>query len=155
MPAPSNKKRSKTKPVVPTPSSGLVQPLHTETTTITPIATVPGNQHPTTTFSDPPSPTTIDFATFICIAGLSDIEQFCEAAASTQDGANLKSFWKRAFDEGRKVGYKEGSQMLEGVNVSDLFDQGQILGIRNERKEWETAGHGEACFAKAPSRSET
>jgi hypothetical protein len=104
--------------------------------------------------ASPPSPTTIDFATFICIAGFSDIEQFCEAAASTQDGANLKLFWKRAFDEGRKVGYKEGSQMLEGVNVSDLFDQGQILGIRNERKEWETAGHGEACFAKPPSRSE-
>src|ERR1700678_2332964 len=47
--------------------------------------------------ASPPSPTTIDFATFICIAGLSDIEQFCEAAASTQDGANLKLFWKRAF----------------------------------------------------------
>src|SRR5271168_2184584 len=152
--SPSNKKRSKTKPVAPTPSSSLAQPLHTATTTTTPIAAIPSDMHPTTTFFEPPSSTTINFTTFIGLADLSDIQRFCEAAASTHEGANLMLFWKRAFEEGRKVGYKEGSQMLEGVSVSGLFDQGQMLGIKNERREWETAGHGEACFAKLPSKSE-
>jgi hypothetical protein len=115
--------------------------------------TIISSSHPLST--DPlPTDYTADFATFIRLADPSDIQHFCEAAASTQDGANLMLFWKRAFDEGRKVGYKEGSQILEGVSVSGLFDQGQMLGIRNERREWETAGHGEACFVKPPLRSE-
>ena len=98
--------------------------------------TIISSSHPLST--DPlPTDYTADFATFIRLADPSDIQHFCETAASTQDGVNLMLFWKRAFEEGRKVGYKEGSQMLEGVSVSGLFDQGQMLGIKNERREWE------------------
>jgi hypothetical protein len=83
---PSNKKQSKSKPAKRINSSSL--PLSTD---------------PPLTGTD----YTASFATFICLADLSDIKHFCEAAGSSQESINLRAFWGRAFAEGRKVGQKE------------------------------------------------
>ena len=48
--------------------------------------------------SDSPSSALIDFETFAELADLDDILRFCDAAASTRDGRNLKLLWDCAFE---------------------------------------------------------
>src|ERR1700678_267447 len=68
--------------------------------------TIVSSSHPLST--DPlPTDYTDDFATFIRLADLSDIQHFCEAASSSREGINLGVFWQRAFAEGQEVRQEE------------------------------------------------
>jgi flagellar biosynthesis/type III secretory pathway protein FliH len=84
--SPSNKKKSKARP--------------------TKQASITSSSPPPST--DPlPTDYTADFAAFIRLADLSDIQHFCEAASSSREGINLGVFWQRAFAEGQKVRQEE------------------------------------------------
>ena len=84
--SPSNKKKSKARP--------------------TKQASITSSSPPPST--DPlPTDYTADFAAFIRLADLSDIQHFCEAASSSREGVNLGVFWQRAFAEGQKVRQEE------------------------------------------------
>src|SRR5882762_1725190 len=110
--SPSNKKQSKAKPAT------------------SKCATVPSSSPPLST--DPQltgTDYTASFATFISLANLSDIKSFCEAAASSQEGFNLKVFWGRAFAEGKKVGQKEEYDRGYNEGYSDACEKDYEAGL--------------------------
>jgi len=52
-------------------------------------------------------------------------------------------------------GFKRETELFKDKDVKQAFregaDQGQIMGILAERKEWEAEGHGQWCFDKPPT----
>jgi len=64
----------------------------------------------------------------------------------------LGLIWKHVFQEGSQEGFKKGTELFKDKDVKQAFrdraDQGQIVGILAERKEWEAEGHGQWCFDK-------
>ncbi|EDR05830.1 uncharacterized protein LACBIDRAFT_329445 [Laccaria bicolor S238N-H82] len=62
----------------------------------------------------------------------------------------LGIIWAHAFREGLRDGFQRGTELFKDKDVKQAFcdgaDEGQIMGILNERKEWEAAGHGFWCF---------
>jgi hypothetical protein len=90
-------KLSKIKPTTSTTQTPEILPPSAQPTDSTPAL------HPPTL---PPS-TVIDFETFVELADLGDILQFCDIAASTCEGRNLKLFWDRAFEAGLNQGRSE------------------------------------------------
>ena len=72
------------------------------------------------------------------------------ALATSSPDSPLGLVWKHAFQEGSKGGFRRGTELFKGKDVKQAFregaDEGQIVGILSERREWETAGHGPWCF---------
>ena len=70
--------------------------------------------------------------------------------ATLSPDSPLGLVWKHAFWEGSKDGFRRGTELFKGKDVKQAFregaDEGQIVGILSERREWETAGHGPWCF---------
>jgi hypothetical protein len=116
----------------------------------------------------PPLNNSIDFEVFITLADVDNIIWFCNAAASTREGRNLKLFWDCAFeagldqgrtewgsrDEERKEMYFKGkAKGIEEAEAAarsaeiDLYSHGAENGRTEERLEWTSSGHGPHCFA--------
>jgi hypothetical protein len=116
-----------------------------------------------------PSPsstmTSIDFETFVELADLNDVLRFCESAASTQEGRNLKLLWDRAFEagldqgrneerdlrdemylQGKARGAKDAEEAANRADI-DLYCHGIEKGRTEEQSEWTSTGHGPHCFA--------
>ena len=115
----------------------------------------------------PPLNNSIDFEVFITLADIDNIIQFCDAAASTREGRNLKLFWDRAFEagldqgrtewgtrdeerkeyyfRGKAQGIKEAEEAAENAEI-DLFRLGTKKGRTKERSEWTSTGHGPHCL---------
>ena len=72
----------------------------------------------------PPS-TVIDFETFVELADLDDILQFCKAAASTREGRNLKLRWDRAFEAGLDQGWNEERDYRD-----EMYLRGKVQGMK-------------------------
>ena len=108
-----------------------------------------------------PSSTATDFETFIELA---DVLRFCDAAASTQDGRNLKLLWDRAFEaglnqgrseerdfrdemylRGKAQGIKEAEEAASNAEI-DYYHHGIGKGRTEEQSEWISAGHGPHCL---------
>ena len=108
--------------------------------------------------------TVIDFETFVELADLSDILQFCDIAASTREGRNLKLFWDRAFEagldqgwseergyrdemylQGKAQGIKQAEEAASQAEI-DLYRHGMVKGGIEERSKWTSAGHGPHCL---------
>jgi hypothetical protein len=123
---------------------------------------------PSTETTPPPLNNSIDFEVFITLADVDNIIRFCDAAASTREGRNLKLFWDRAFeagldqgrtewgsrDEERKEMYFKGkAKGIEEAEAAarsaeiDLYSHGAEKGRTEERLEWTSSGHGPHCFA--------
>jgi len=123
---------------------------------------------PSTETAPPPLNNSIDFEVFITLADIDNIIRFCDAAASTREGRNLKLFWDRAFeagldqgrmkwgsrDEERKEMYFKGkAKGIEEAEAAarsaeiDLYSHGAEKGRTEERLEWTSSGHGPHCFA--------
>jgi len=115
----------------------------------------------------PPLNNSINFEVFITLADVDNIIRFCDAAASTQEGRNLKLFWDRAFeagldqgrtewgsrDEERKESYFRGkAKGIEEAEAAarsaelDLYSRGAEKGRTEERLEWTSIGHGPHCL---------
>ena len=58
-----------------------------------------------------------EFRHFLEMADRKTIAQFCNWAAATSDGENLRLLWIRALDEGEKLGVIQGKKlgMKEGL----------------------------------------
>jgi hypothetical protein len=108
-------KLSQIKPTTSTTQTPEILPLSAQATDSTPAL------HPPAL---PPS-TVVDFETFVELADLSDILQFCDVAASTREGRNLKLFWDRAFEAGLNQGRSE-----ERVYRDEMYLQGKAQGIK-------------------------
>src|ERR1700679_4024514 len=78
------------------------------------------------------STTPYDFRTFLEMADRKCIAQFCNIAASTREGENLRLLWIRALDEGEKLGIKQGRKLgiEEGrkLGTADGLERGMDLG---------------------------
>ena len=65
------------------------------------------------------------------------------------------SFGSTHFRKGCWKDLKGGTELFKDKDVKQAFhegeDQGQIMGILAERKEWEAEGHGQWCFNKPPT----
>jgi len=83
------------------------------------------------------------------------IDNLCSCAATASSNTTLGAIWRHAF----KAGQDNGSQMVDGMQVSDVlkigFEKGQVYGIVQERELWEMAGHSQTCFATASSSTAT
>jgi len=110
------------------------------------------------------SSTSINFETFVEFADLDDILRFCDAAASTQEGRNLKLLWDRAFEagldqgrteernfrdeiyrSGKAQGIKEAEEAASNAEI-DCYRHGIEKGRTEEQSEWISAGHGPHCL---------
>jgi hypothetical protein len=110
------------------------------------------------------SSTSINFETFVEFADLDNILRFCDAAASTQDGRNLKLLWDRAFEaglsqgrseerefrdemylRGKAQGFKEAEEAASNAEI-DFYRHGIEKGRTEEQSEWISAGHGPHCL---------
>jgi hypothetical protein len=93
----------------------------------------------------------VEFSNFIELANIEAINYFLTTAASTLEGQNLELLWKRAFQEGQKVGLDEGRRFVDGMDIQEVLkvgvERGKAVGMATERKEWQTKGHGEDCVA--------
>ena len=115
----------------------------------------------------PPPNNSIDFETFITLADVDNIIRLCDAAASMQEGRNLKLLWDHAFeagldqgwtkwgsrDEERKESYFRGkAKGIEEAEAAarnadiDLYCCGAEKGRTKERLEWTSTGHGPHCL---------
>jgi hypothetical protein len=122
---------------------------------------------PSTETTPLPLNNSINFEVFITLADIDNIIWFCDAAASTQEGQNLKLFWDRAFkagldqgqtewgsrDEERKEMYFKGkAKGIEEVEAAarsaeiDLYSHGAEKGRTKKRLEWTSSGHRPHCF---------
>lgn len=98
--------------------------------------------------SPPPTSANIrDLHNLLADAG--SIEQVCALAASAPLADTfLGIIWKRAFEEGRRVGYeKEASAWLE-QGLEKGQKKGQKVGQALEEEKWRRLGHSQACFTK-------
>ncbi|EDR06933.1 uncharacterized protein LACBIDRAFT_328306 [Laccaria bicolor S238N-H82] len=72
------------------------------------------------------------------------------ALAMSSPDSPLGLIWVHTFQEGSRDGCRRGTELFKDKDVKQAFrdgaDEGQIMGILNERKEWEAAGHGSWCF---------
>jgi hypothetical protein len=110
------------------------------------------------------APLLVNFETFVNLANLDDILRFCNAAASTQEGRNLKLFWDRAFEagldqgrteerdfrdemylRGKAQGIKDAEEAASSAEI-DLYRHGIEKGRTEERSEWTSVGHGPHCL---------
>ncbi|EDR02579.1 uncharacterized protein LACBIDRAFT_308172 [Laccaria bicolor S238N-H82] len=70
--------------------------------------------------------------------------------ATSSPDSPLGLIWAHAFREGSRDGFQRGTEFFKDKDVKQAFrdgaDEGQIMGILNERKEWEAAGHSFWCF---------
>ena len=80
------------------------------------------------TLTSPPS-TSINFKTFVELANLNNIIQFCDVVASTQEGRNLKLLWDRAFEAGLNQG-----QTDEWDFRDEMYCQGKPRVSRKQKK---------------------
>jgi hypothetical protein len=101
---------------------------------------------------DTPSPplapaTRIAFRDFIELADLESIKQFLTAAASSQEGENLRCLWDRAFKEGLRVGHQLYVETVGKLNEAhdSGYEAGFEEGRREEQGDWLIDGHGEHC----------
>src|ERR1700678_4502290 len=86
-----------------------------------------------------PAPTTcITFREFLQLADLDDVEDFIDAAASSSDGGNLKLLWKRAFEEGLRVGRQLYLGAVDKLNEAHNkgYEEGYNEGRRDEQMDW-------------------
>ena len=126
-------------------------------TTDSPVLITAVLQTPTS----PPS-TSFDFKTFGELLSLDDILRFCDAAAaaSTNEGRNLKLLWDLAFDQGlsrgltlRDEAYQRGQSesVKEAKEAASCAEIDLCLatekGRTDERSEWTSAGHGPHCIS--------
>src|SRR5882762_8372429 len=141
---------------------------HAVSTAQTPEIMLPSSQPTDSTpipqSSTSPSSTSIDFETFVELADLDDVLQFCDAVASTREGRNLKLLWDRAFEagldqgrneerdlrdemylRGKAMGIKEAEEAANRTEI-DLYSHGIEKGRTEERSEWASAGHGPHCL---------
>ena len=88
--------------------------------------------------SSPASATHIAFREFIQLADLDDVADFIDAAASTSDGGNLKLLWKRAFEEGLRVGRQLYVGAVNKLNEAHNggYEEGYNEGRRDEQMDW-------------------
>jgi len=88
--------------------------------------------------SSPASATRIAFREFIQLANLDDVADFIDAAASTSDGGNLKLLWKRAFEEGLRVGRQLYVGAVNKLNEAHNggYEEGYNEGRRDEQMDW-------------------
>jgi hypothetical protein len=115
-----------------------------------------------------------NFDFFIRNADIITIHDFLATASATTDGRNLKSLWKRAFEEGRNHGLDEGmlkcsEDYARGHKVgcelaTTYFDIGREQGVEEgeehgrevERQVWISSGHDEGqCTPTVKPRSFT
>ena len=66
----------------------------------------------------------IDFHCFLEIADHKSIAQFCNLAAATSDGENLRLLWICVLEEGEKLGVKEGKKL----GLKEGIERGMDLG---------------------------
>ena len=65
-----------------------------------------------------------DFHHFLEMADRKTIAQFCNWAATTSDGENLRLLWTRALDKGEKLGIKLGRKL----GIEEGIERGMDLG---------------------------
>jgi hypothetical protein len=92
-----------------------------KTTAPSTAVTSPANENASTASE---TTTACEFRTFLELADRKSIAQFCNIAASTRDGENLRLLWTRALDEGEKVGMKEGKKL----GLREGIEKGMNLG---------------------------
>jgi hypothetical protein len=72
------------------------------------------------------SVSSLNFREFLTKADPASISQFCDWASTTTDGRNLKLFWQRATDEGKKLGKEEERKSTYGKGYDDGYANGQM-----------------------------
>ena len=104
MPAASAEKRARQRANKLSKSKSAAEPIAQATDIASPPAT---DSTPILQTSASPPLTSVDFETFVELADVEDILQFCDVVASTREGRNLKLLWDRAFKAGLDQGRTE------------------------------------------------
>jgi hypothetical protein len=78
------------------------------------------------------------------------------ARDSPPDSA-LGIVWRYAFEEGKKIGYSEGTKFVGGIDIDEVLKTGVERGIERgieigrdqEKRAWGAAGHSNVCITVA------
>ena len=99
-----------------------------------------------------PPNNSIDFETFITLTDVDNIIQLCDAAASTQEGRNLKLLWDRAFEAGLDQGWTEWGSRDEERKES--YFRGKAKGIEEVEAAARNADIDLYCCGAEKGRTE-
>ena len=108
-----------------------------------PVATISTQMSTATDYDSPVDPVSVN--------------KLCSHAATSSSNTTLGAVWRHAF----RAGQDNGSQMVDGMQVSDVlkigFEKGQVYGISRAQTMyvWEMAGHSQTCFTTTSSLTTT
>jgi len=89
------------------------------------------------------------------------IERLVSLAKDSPPDSALGIVWRYAFEEGKRIGYSEGAQMVDGIDINEVlktgFEKGNESGIETgieigrdrEKRAWGAAGHSTTCITVA------
>jgi hypothetical protein len=104
----------------------------------------------------PPSP-----PSYKPITDDTSIERLVGLAKDSPPDSALGIVWRYAFEEGKRIGYSEGAQMVNGMDINEVlktgFEKGNESGIEmgieigqdREKRAWGAAGHSTTCITVA------
>jgi len=133
------------------PPSGNSPAMPTPAPAPQPTASIPATPAPPAS-SPPLYKPIMDDASTECLVGL--------AKDSPPDSA-LGIVWRYAFEEGKQIGYSEGTQMVDGIDINEVLRTGVEKGIEKgiergieigrdrEKHTWGAAGHSTTCITVA------
>ena len=106
----------------------------------------------------PPAPASVPTTTsYKPIMDDVSIERLVGLAKDSPPDSALGIVWRRAFEEGKKLGYVEGAKLFEGVDISEGmkaaaergYEKGIEEGRNREKRAWGAAGHSTTCITVA------
>jgi hypothetical protein len=69
----------------------------------------------------------------------------------------LAIVWRHAFEEGKGIGYSEGTKLVNGLDINEItrigvergIERGIEIGRDREKRIWDAAGHSSICITVA------
>ena len=85
------------------------------------------------------------------------IERLIGLAKDSPPNSPLGIVWRHAFEEGKGIGYSEGTRLVNGLEVNEItrigvergIERGIEIGRDRERRIWDAAGHSNTCITVA------
>jgi hypothetical protein len=85
------------------------------------------------------------------------IERLIGLAKDSPPDSVLGIVWRHAFEEGKGIGYSEGTKLVDGLDINELtrigvergIERGIEIGRDREKRAWGAAGHSNICITVA------
>ena len=158
MPSSAKKRTVATKRQEPPPAA----PSHNFSTLPTPAPTLASAPAPLPISSVPTPPTSASSSSsYKPITDDASIERLIGLAKDSPPDSALGIVWRHAFEEGKRIGYSEGAQMVDGIDINEVLRTGVEKGIEKgiergieigrdrEKRAWGAAGHSNVCITVA------